>query len=349
MKSVFQIGDRTVGIGQPAFITAEIGLNHDGDSNLARQLIKSAADAKVDAVKFQVFRTDSFISGDIDKAKYQKASLESDETLYEMWQRLELSSDVLYELSKYARKLGVVFYASAFDEESVDLLDELEVPLFKIASGEVSNIPLIQKIAQKQLPIIMSVGMASLGEIEAALKAIRETGNKQVALLHCVANYPTELADVNLRRMEKLQQIFEVPVGYSDHTPSIWASVASVALGAVLLEKHFTHSKDKPGTDHALSADPTEMKAIVEGARAIEAALGSSRLELLETEQKGRTLFRRGLVATKSIPSGAVITSDLVTAKRPAMGIEPMHLETIIGRKVLRDIKAGEHLTWKDI
>ena len=349
MQSVFQIGDRTVGIGQPAFVTAEIGLNHDGDPNLARELIKAAADAGVDAVKFQVFRADAFISGDIAKAKYQKAALDSDETLFEVWQRLELSPEVLRELSLYVRDLGMFFYASAFDSYSVDLLEELGVQVFKVASGEVTNLPLIRKMAGKQHPMIMSVGMASLGEIEAALNAIRQTGNEEIALLHCVANYPTELADVNLRRMEKLHQVFDVPVGYSDHTTSIWAPVAAVALGAVFLEKHFTLNKNQPGTDHVLSADPVDMKAIVEGVRAVEAALGSGRLGLLETEREGRTLFRRGLVAATAIPAGTGITSDMVTAKRPAKGIEPAHLEIIIGRTARRDIASGAPITWDDI
>lgn len=337
MQSVFQIGDRTVGIGQPAFVTAEIGLNHDGDPNLARQLVKAAADAGVDAVKFQVFRADAFVSGNVDKASFEK------------WQRLELSPDVLLELSNYARDLGVIFYASAFDSQSVDLLEELGVQVFKVASGEVTNLPLIRKIAEKQHPIIMSVGMASLGEIEAALNAIRQTGNEQVALLHCVANYPTELADVNLRRMEKLRQVFDVPVGYSDHTISIWPSVAAVALGAVFLEKHFTLNKNQPGTDHVLSADPAEMKAIVEGVRAVEAALGSDRLELLETEQEARIRGRRGLVAAKAIAAGTVITPDMVTAKRPATGIEPAHLEIVIGRMARRNIASDAPITWDDI
>lgn len=349
MQSVFQIGNRKVGIAEPAFITAEIGLNHSGDPDLARRLIKAAADSGVDAVKFQVFRTDSFIAGDIAKAKHQETNLNSDETQYEMWQRLELSADTLRSLSDYSRELDVIFYASAFDEESVDLLEALSVPVFKIASGEVTNVPLIKKIAEKQRPIIMSVGMASLGETESALNAIRKNGIDQVALLHCVANYPVELDNLNLLRIEKLRQVFDVPVGYSDHTTSIWASAASVALGAVFLEKHFTLNKDQPGTDHVLSADPVEMKAIVEGVRAIERALGSSRLELLETEREGRMLFRRGLVAAKSIPSGTVITSDMITVKRPAKGIAPMHLEIVIGRETLCDIEPGQPLTWQDI
>ena len=349
MQSVFQIGDRKVGIGQPVFITAEIGLNHNGNPELARKLIKAAADAGVDGVKFQVFRADTFISGDIAKAKCQKARLDSNEMLFEMWQRLELSPTVLHELSIYARDLGMFFYASAFNFESVELLEELGVQVFKVASGEVTNLPLIRRMAEKHHPMIMSMGMASLGEIEAALNAIRRTGNNQVALLHCVANYPTELADVNLRRMEKLRQVFDVPVGYSDHTTSIWSSVAAVALGAVFLEKHITLDKNQPGTDHILSADPAEMKAIVQGVRAVEAALGSARLEMLETEQEGRTLFRRGLVAAKAIPAGTVIASDMVTAKRPATGIEPAHLEIIIGRMARRNIANGAPITWEDV
>ncbi len=349
MQEVFKIGDRAVGLGQPAFITAEIGLNHNGDPEMAKRMIKAAAEAGVDAVKFQVFRAESFISGDIAKSKYQKARTDSDETLFEMWHRLELSTETLHELSDYARSQGVPFYASAFDSQSADVLAELGVPAFKVASGEVTNLPLLREVAKKQLPMLMSVAMASVDEIKTALDTISHTGNKRVAILHCVANYPARLEDANLKRIEKLRQTFALPVGYSDHTTSVWAPAAAVALGAVFLEKHFTLDKNLPGTDHMLSADPLEMKTIVDGVRAVEAALGSDKLELLETEREVRVLARRGLVATRAISAGAVITNDMVAAKRPATGIEPAQLENVIGRTARRDIAGGAPITWDDI
>ena len=349
MQSVFQIGNRKVGIAQPAFITAEIGLNHNGDPNLARQLIKAAADSGVDAVKFQVFQAESFISPDTERTNDQKATISSDKTPYEMLKRLELSPDLLSELNAYARESKMIFYGSAFDYQSVDILDQMGVEVFKIASGEVTNLPLIHNVAEKQKPIIMSVGMASLGEIEEAMNIVQKSGCEQIALLHCVANYPTEYNNVNLRRMEKLACVFDVPVGYSDHTTTIWASVAAAALGASFLEKHFTLDKNQTGPDHTLSADPADMKAIVDGVRAIESILGSDRLDRLETEEEVRKLARRGLVATKTILSGSVINPDMVTTKRPERGIAPKFLELIIGRMARRDIKNGAPITWDDV
>ncbi|MDQ6622108.1 MAG: N-acetylneuraminate synthase family protein [Verrucomicrobiota bacterium] len=349
MEDIFEIEGRTVGWQQPAFITAEIGLNHGGDPEMARQLIEAAADAGVDAVKFQVFRASSFISGELAKAKHQKVSLESSESVFEMWQRLELSSEELRGLCEQARKLGLVFHASAFDRESVEFLSELGVGVFKIASGEVTNLPLIRATAAAGKPIIMSIGMASLGEIEAALEAIGQAGNSRAVLMHCVANYPAKPQDVHLRRIEKLREVFGLPVGYSDHTTAPWACVASIAFGASFIEKHFTLNKDQPGTDHALSADPAEMKAIVEGIREVEAALGSNALKPLETEKEGRTLFRRGLVATKAIAEGETITAEMIAAKRPATGIEPQHFDLVIGRQARRAIASGAPLTWDSI
>ena len=349
MKDTFEIAKRTVGWKQPAFITAEIGLNHDGNLELAGQLIEAAAASGVDAVKFQVFRASSFISGDLTKAKHQKAALDSTESIFEMWKRLELSPADLRTLHGTANKLGLVFYASAFDCESVKFLNELDVPLFKIASGEVTNLPLLRATAEAGKPIIMSIGMATLGEIEAALEAIREAGNDRVVLMHCVANYPAKPGDVHLRRISKLRQVFGLPVGYSDHTTAPWSCVASIGFGASFIEKHFTLNKNRPGTDHALSADLSEMKAIVEGVREVEAAVGEDRLGLLETETEGRTLFRRGLVATREIAAGTVITAEMVTAKRPAIGIEPRHYEMVIGRKVVTDIASGAPITWEFI
>lgn len=349
MQKVFKIEGKKVGIGQPAFITAEIGLNHNGDPDLARKLIKTAADAGVDAVKFQIFKAETFISGKNGKAVNQEVRNSLEDSDMEMWKRLELAPEMVSSLKKYTGDLGMIFYASAFDSKSVDLLEDIGVQVFKVASGEVTNLPLIRKMAEKQHPIIMSVGMATLGEIERALNVVRESGNKNITLLHCVANYPTKIADVNLRRMKKLRHIFNLPVGYSDHTTSIWASIASAALGAVFIEKHFTLDKNQTGADHILSADPAEMKAIVEGVRCVESALGSDDLSLLEMEKDGRVLFRRGLVAAKSIPTGTVISHELVKAKRPAIGIEPSLIEIVIGRKARRGISVGSPITWDDI
>ena len=349
MKDVFEIEGRIVGWQQPALITAEIGLNHGGDPDVARQLIEAAADAGVDAVKLQVFRASSFISGDIAKAKHQKASLDSGETLFDMWKRLELSESDLKALCNSARSRDVIFHASAFDRESVKFLNELGVGVFKIASGEVTNLPLIRATAETGKPIIMSVGMASLGEIEKALQAIEKGGNECAVLMHCVANYPARPQDVHLRRIARLREVFGTPVGYSDHTTAPWSCVGSIAFGASFIEKHFTLNKYQPGTDHALSADHVEMRSIVQGIREIEAALGRDDLRLLEAETEGRTLFRRGLVTTQVIEAGTVITAEMITAKRPATGIEPEHSEIVIGRKARQTIPSGAPVSWDAI
>lgn len=349
MENSFSVGNRQIGAGHPAFITAEIGINHDGDPAAARRMIQAAAQAGADAVKFQAFRADAFVSPKLAKSSHQEAALGAGESVFEMWQRLELSERDFRMLAEYAAELGVIFYASPFDAESVDMLAEIGAPLYKVASGELTNLPLIRRMAQKGLPMVLSVGMASLGEIEAALGVIYASGNRHAALLHCVANYPADPGNVHLRRITRLRQVFGVPVGYSDHTLSIWPSIAAVALGASLLEKHFTLDKTMPGCDHALSADPADLRALVEGVRAVEPALGSEDLTLLENESEGRILFRRSLMAACDIPAGAVLTAAMVAIKRPASGIEPAHLDIALGRTARRDIPAGDPITWRDV
>ena len=349
MQKVFQIGSRSVGEGQSTFITAEIGLNHGGEPHQAKQLVTAAARSGADAVKFQIFRAESFVSRDTERTKDQKASVSSDETPFEMFRRLEMPPELLGELHDLAHKSGLILYGSAFDSRSVDVLAAMDVEVFKIASGELTNLPLIQKAAEKQKPMIMSVGMAALGEIEEALTVVHKAGCERVALLHCVANYPTEYINVNLRRMERLRRVFDVPVGYSDHTTSNWVSLAAVALGASFVEKHFTLDRSLPGPDHALSADPADLKALVEGVRAVESSLGSGSLGRLETENEVRKLARRSLVATRTIPTGDTITRDSISAKRPEGGIEPKHLELIIGRTARREIRTGSPVTWEDV
>jgi len=349
MKNIIKVGSKKIGEGNPAFITAEIGLNHNGDPELAKKMIYQASSAGVDAVKFQIFHADSFISKNIEKAKHQSERLDQDTDVFQMWQRLELTFDTLISLKKYSESIGVIFYASAFDFESVELLANLNVSLFKIASGEITNLPLIKRMASLQKPMMISVGMATLGEIEEAITTILQTGNDNIVLLHCVANYPTDYENVNLRRMNTLKNIFQLPTGYSDHTTTIWPSIAAVTLGAVCIEKHFTLDKSLPGTDHLISADPTEMKTMINGIRICETSLGFNKFELLSSELEGRTLFRRGIVAIKDLKKDTILAPEMLTFKRPATGIEPKYLEIIIGKKITRDICDGEPITWQDI
>ncbi len=349
MKREFRIGERAVGAGHPAFITAEIGLNHDGDPAIARELICAAARCGADAVKMQVFKADAFMTADIAKADYQEEALPGGEPLIEMWRRLEFSPRVLGQLRDCATELGLIFYGSAFDEDSISLLVDLGVPVLKVASGEVTNLPLLRKMAVLDLPIIMSVGMASQEEIAEAIAVLRKAGSEEVALLHSIANYPARVEDLNLLRMKKLEEVFDVPVGYSDHTTSHWGAIAAAALGARFIEKHVTMNKDQPGTDHVLSADPPELKALVQGVRAAECALGSGELGLLETEDQVRTLLRRSVVAAEEIAPGEKIRVRALTTKRPATGIAPKFMEDIAGRTAKRKIQRGAVMRWEDL
>ncbi len=349
MEREFKIGKRVVGPGHPAFITAEIGLNHDGDPAIVRELIRAAAECGVDAVKMQVFKADAFMTANIAKADYQEETLGDSEPLIEMWKRLEFPPEVLRDLRDCAVGRGLIFYGSAFDEESIELMVELGAPVLKVASGEVTNLPLLRRMAAMDLPIIMSVGMASQEEIGEAIAVFHRDGKAPVALLHCVANYPARVEEVNLLRMKKLEDVFGLPVGYSDHTTSHWTAVAAAALGAQFIEKHVTMNKDQPGTDHVLSADPPELRALVEGVRAAESALGCGELGLLETEDQVRTLLRRSVVAAGDIACGEKISLRMLTTKRPATGIAPKSMEDIAGRTAKRAIPRGAFIRWEDL
>lgn len=349
MKQQFILNERLCGTETPAYITAEIGLNHNGSIETALDMVDRAAESGVDAVKFQVFRAESFVSGNIAKAAHQKTALKDEETVWQMWKRLEFSFDDLKSVADRARQRGVGFYASPFDEQSVDLLVSLGASAMKVASGEVTNLPLISAMAAAKLPVIMSVAMASLGEIEAAVETVARNGSGELALLHCVASYPTSVGHVNLARMARLHEIFGVPVGYSDHTVGHYVCVASAALGATFIEKHFTLDRNLPGTDHIISADPAMMTEMIKGIRAVEAAVGDSSLVLLDCESEGRTLFRRSLVATADIAAGTQITAEMLGAKRPATGITPGHRDIVISRTARQDIKSGDPIMWEAV
>ena len=349
MEKVIQIGNRKVGDGQPTLITAEIGLNHNGDLDLAIEMIRAAAEAGVDAVKFQAFRAHTLVSKSISKAKHQKQTLEQEVSLFDMWKKLEFSREHFQHLQQEATQHSLIFFASAFDTESVEILDTLDCPVFKIASGDLTYLPLIQLIASKKRPIILSVGMGTLSEIADALGVIFSEGNHQVIILQCVANYPAEVSDVNLRKMQKLREVFDVPVGFSDHTTSIWVPVIATALGACVIEKHFTLDKSLPGSDQAMSADPAEMKRIVEGVREAEAAIGSNQITPNISEQEGRTLYRRSLVAACDIPAGTALTEEMIAIKRPATGIAPKNYDLVLGRVARIDIPGDMPITWDAI
>lgn len=344
-----KISNRLIGDAEPCFIIAEAGVNHNGDINLAKKLIDAAKAAGADAVKFQTFKAENVVVKDAQKAEYQKETTGVGESQYGMLKKLELTEEDFRELADHAKEKEILFLSSPFDKESVDLLYELDVPAFKIGSGEITNFPLLKHIAKKGKAIILSTGMATLGEVEEALNVIRSEGVEKVILLHCVSNYPARIEDVNLRAMETLKQAFKLPVGFSDHTLGITASIAAVALGACVIEKHFTLDRNLIGPDHKASLEPDELKEMVKTIRDVEKALGNGVKIPTKEEEEIKRIARRSIVAKVDIPKGTTITEDMMDAKRPGRGIEPKSIDIIVGKKAKEDIRKDEIVTWKMI
>jgi len=343
-----RIEDKLIGEGKPCFIIAEAGVNHNGSVELAKKLIDAAKDAGADAVKFQTFKTENVVVKDAQKAEYQKETT-GEGSQYEMIKKLELAEEDFRELADYAEKKDIMFLSSPFDKESVDLLHELDVPAFKVGSGEITNLPLLRYIAKKGKPIILSTGMSTLGEIEEALDVIRSEGVEDIILLHCVSNYPARIEDVNLRAMGTLKQAFKLPVGFSDHTLGITAPIAAVALGACVIEKHFTLDRNLPGPDHKASLEPDELKEMVKDIREVEKALGNGIKKPTKEEEEVKKVARKSIVAKVDISKGAIITEDMLDVKRPGTGIEPKYLKFIIGRKTKEDIKKDDVIRFEMI
>ncbi len=348
MKKV-KIGNKLIGEDEPCFIIAEAGVNHNGEVSLARKLIDIAREAGVDAVKFQTFRAEQVITRDARKAAYQMKTTDAEESQYEMIRKLELSEEAFKDLFAYAEKKGVIFLSSPFDNESVDLLNRLGVPAFKIASGEITNFPLLRYIAKKGKPIILSTGMATLVEVEEALATIQMEGADDIVLLHCVSSYPAKIEDTNLRAMETLKHNFKLPTGLSDHTLGITIPIAAVALGACVIEKHFTMDKKLSGPDHRASLEPDELKQMVVAIRDVEKAKGDGLKQPTRDEEENREAVRRSLVAKVDIPEGTIITEEMLAAKRPAIGIEPKYMGKIVGATAKVAIKKDGRITWSQI
>jgi N-acetylneuraminate synthase len=340
-----QINERRVGRDWPTFVIAEAGVNHNGEIELAKQLVEVAADAGADAVKFQTFRADRLVSTGAPKAQYQIENTGTSESHYEMLRHLELSRDMHVILIETCRRRGIEFLSSPFDEESADLLELLGVPAFKVPSGELTNIPLLKHIARKKKPMIMSTGMACLGEVESALGAVAGEGNSEVVLLQCVSNYPAAAAEANLRAMATMEAAFGVPVGYSDHTNGIEVPIAAAALGAVIIEKHFTLDRSLPGPDHVASLEPSELTAMVRGIRTAQAALGHGRKIPSDSEKSTARAARRSLVAARDIGSGEVIDDAMIALKRPGTGLAASLREYVVGRVARVSLREGELFT----
>lgn len=336
-----EIPNRRIGPGERCFVIAEAGVNHNGELARAMEMVDAAVEAGADAVKFQTFSAERLVTRDAHKAEYQRRQTGAKETQFEMLQRLELSADAFQRLAEHCRKRNAVFISTPFDEQSADLLETLGVPLLKIPSGEITNLPYLEHIAAKRIPIIMSTGMSSLAEIEAAVGAIRGAGDPALALLHCVSDYPVEPADCNLRAMKTLRLAFEVPTGYSDHSLGIEVALAAVARGASILEKHFTLDRALPGPDHRASLEPDELASLVRGVRIVESALGHGRKEPSRREAANAAAVRKSLVAARNLSAGNVLTAPMIARRRPGTGLPPSMCNYLVGRRLKTSVAEG--------
>jgi sialic acid synthase SpsE len=343
------VAGRRIGPGEAPYVIAEIGANHNGDMALCRRLIDAAQACGADAVKLQSWTKDSLIS----RAEYARNTRYVADrrvpTLEQAVEQYQLTPDSHREIANHCRQRGIVFFSSCFSRAEVDLLETLDAPAYKVASMDVNHLPLLEYVGRTGKPVFLSTGMATLGEVERALQVLRANGSGPVALLHCVSIYPCPPELVNLRMLETWRRAFDVPVGYSDHTMGTAVPVAAVALGACVLEKHFTLDHTIEGWDHAISADPAELRALVEGSRAAALALGSGSRSLGQGEVEKRKAFRRRMVATRSLRQGERLTSADVEFKRPGTGIQPDELAYVVGRALTRDIAVEEELEWADL
>jgi N-acetylneuraminate synthase len=346
MKSI-RVGNKEIGPNRPCFIIAEAGVNHNGDIALAMRLIDAAAEAGVDAVKFQTYIADHIVSPQAPKGEYQLSRTDVDESQLEMLMRLELPFSAFEKLFNYCQQCEILFLSTPFDEESADFLADLGVAAYKLSSGEITNTPFLAHMASYRRPMIVSTGMSNLNEVETAVRTIEDAGNHELILLHCVSNYPADPADVNLRAMDTLSEAFGYPVGYSDHTLGIEVAIAAVALGACVIEKHFTLDRDLPGPDHNASLEPSELEALVRGIRLVEASLGDGNKQPAGSEANTAAVARKSLVAATDISTGTKLTIEMIDIKRPGTGLAPGLRQDLIGRIARQDIPAGTLLTWE--
>ena len=326
------------------FIIAEAGVNHNGSIELAKRLIDKAAEAGADAVKFQSFKAESLVTKTAKKAEYQETTTGKAENQFQMIKKLELDYEKHGELMNYCQEKGIMFLSSPFDLDSIDLLHKLELEIFKIPSGEITNLPYLRKIGKLKKKVILSTGMSTLGDIEQALDILRENGTDDITVLHCNTEYPTPMKDVNLNAMNTIRDAFKVEVGYSDHTLGIEIPIAAVALGATIIEKHFTLDKTMEGPDHRASLEPNELKAMVTAIRNIENAMGDGVKELTESESKNIKIARKSIVASQNIKKGEIFTEENLGIKRPGDGISPMSWDQVIGKIAKQDFKEDEKI-----
>jgi N-acetylneuraminate synthase len=346
MANLIKINNRDVGIGAPVYIVAEMSANHRQDFDKAIKIVQAAKEAGADAIKMQTYTPDTLtINCNNEYFQIGNGTIWEGRNLYDLYGEAYTPWDWQPKLKAIADDLGLDLFSTAFDHTSVDFLEAMDVPAYKIASFEVVDLSLIRRIAKTGKPIIMSTGMATLGEIDEAVQAIHSEGNKQLALLKCTSSYPAPPEEMNLRTIPHLAKVFSVPVGLSDHTLGITVPIAAVAMGACIIEKHFTLSRALPGPDSLFSLEPHEFKAMVEAVRVAERALGKVNYQVTDHESASR-VFRRSLFVVKDMKVGEVFTSDNVRSIRPADGLHPRYLQTILGRMASRDIPRGTPLDW---
>jgi N-acetylneuraminate synthase/N,N'-diacetyllegionaminate synthase len=333
-------------------VIAEAGVNHNGDLDLAKKLIDTAAEAGADFVKFQTFKAEKLVSNAAKKAEYQKNNQsDSDDSQFSMLKKLELDLDMHQILFDYTSSKNIQFLSTPFDLDSVSSLNELGINIFKIPSGEITNVPFIRKIGSFGKPVILSTGMSGLGEIEKAIDQLIETGldREKITVLHCNTQYPTPFEDVNLRAMVTIAAAFNVDIGYSDHTLGIEVPVAAVALGARVIEKHFTLDRNLPGPDHRASLEPDELHQMIKSIRNIELALGSSIKHPTPSEISNRDIVRKSIHLARDKARGEIISNDDLEMLRPGDGISPIFYDAVVGRKITQDLSAGHKIEWKDL
>lgn len=344
-----KIGNKIIGEGYPCFIIAEAGVNHNGSFEMAKKLIDAAKEAGVDAVKFQIFKSEEIVTPEGEQAKYQKENTGKEESQYEMLKRLELSYNDFKKLKEYCDERGIIFLATPHScKEDVDLVAELCLAI-KVGSGDLTNFPILRYMAEKNLPIILSTGMATMEEIEEAIGVIKKEGNDKIILLHCTTNYPCPLEEVNLKAMDTLRNTFKLITGYSDHTQGIMVSAMAVSRGACVIEKHFTLDNNLPGPDHKASLEPKELKEMVKSIRESEIILGDGIKKPKESEIEIAKMARKSLVAAKDIKEGEIIEENMLAVKRPGTGIFPKRINEVIGKKAQKNIKKDSLISLEDL
>jgi N,N'-diacetyllegionaminate synthase len=343
----FSIGNRLVGDGQPAFIIAEAGVNHNGDVEIAKELIRQAKRTGADCVKFQTFAAQRVITKSAPKAEYQLKTTNPAESQFEMLKKLELAEEHYLELLELCAQEDIIFMSTPYNPEDVDFLVKLGTPAFKLASIHLAEPSFIAYVAQTGKPLILSTGMATMAEIDEAVRTIRATGNEQFVVLQCTTNYPSDLQDANLRVIPTLKNAFGCLTGYSDHTQTDSACIASIALGACVIEKHFTLDTAMPGPDHSSSFDPPQFAKLVSAIREVEQALGSPYKHPTPVEVRNAQGMRRSIVAKRAIQQGQTLTAEMLTFKRPASGLRPALLPEILGKTAACDIQEDELLRWE--